>query len=353
MKRAKNLYPQIISFENLLLASRKACKSKRDKPAVHDFHLNLEKNLISIQAELKDKVYKPGPYRSFIVFEQKKRVISAAPYKDRVVHHALCNVIEPLFDRRFISDSYACRKGKGQHKAIARARSFISRYNFVLKLDVQRYFPSVDHEILKYRIRKVIGDRDAIWLIDQIIDSYSESIPLVQYFPGDDLFSPLEMRKGMPIGNLTSQIFANIYLDGLDHFIKEKLRLKAYCRYVDDLVIFGNNKMELHRFKNDILAFLDDLRLRIHPKKCLISLTRDGVEFLGYRIFPHFMKVRKNTVKHFKKKLSAYQRDYSYDKVPATKISKVVESWLAHLAHGNNYKLARDLLSEFKFCKVI
>lgn len=217
MKRAGNLYNSIVSFESLLAASRKARRGKRFKASTARFEYNLERN---IAKKLQAQTWRPGKYREFYIYELKPRKISAAPYEDRVVQHALCSIIEPIFDGTFIHDNYACRKGKGTHKAVDRFTYYARRFKYVLKFDIARYFPSIDHEILKEKIRRKIKCAGTLWLIDLIIDSSNPQGGGLFYYHGDDLFTPLERRKGIPIGNLTSQIFALVYLNEIDHFIR-------------------------------------------------------------------------------------------------------------------------------------
>jgi len=236
MKRFGNLYSELISFENLTAAFYKALKGKKGNPTAATFALRWEENLLSLQDGLLTKNYRPGTYRTFTIYEKKARLISSAPFRERVVHHALCNIIEPLFESTFIFDSYANRKGKGTHSAVARAAVFVRRNPYVLKCDVKMYFPSMDHTLLKQTIRRKVKDRDVLWLCDLIIDSSNPQTEVVEYFPGDDLFTSIERRRGLPIGNQTSQFFANAYLNAFDHFVKETLGCKFYLRYVDDCV---------------------------------------------------------------------------------------------------------------------
>ena len=234
MKTFKHLFEKIISFDNLLLAAKLSQKGRRYKPDVAQFHFRLEEELIDLREELLVKRYQPGAYRTFHIFDPKQRMISAAPYRDRVVHHALCQIIEPIFEQTFIYDSYANRKGKGTHKAITRYQDYAKRYPYVLKCDIRKFFPSVDHQVLKQEIRRKISCPDTLWLIDQIIDNSNHQEAHLQWFPGDDLFSPIERKRGLPIGNLTSQFWGNVYLNRFDHFVKEELRVPGYIRYVDD-----------------------------------------------------------------------------------------------------------------------
>jgi len=212
-------------------AARKAQKGKRYRKSTLEFNFDLERNLLKLQDELISKTYEPGQYRDFIVEDSKKRLISAAPYRDRVVHHAIMNVVEPLLDRRFISDTYACRKKKGTHAALFRFRQFLGKHKYVLKCDIRKYFQSLDHGILMEQIKRRIADKDIQWLFGKVIGSrdFNKEAPIF-YFSGDNLLSPLERRRGIPVGNLTSQFFANVCLDNFDHWLKEELRVGPYIR---------------------------------------------------------------------------------------------------------------------------
>lgn len=280
------LFQRMTSFSNLLEAARLASRGKRFRPNVAVFALDLESELYQLQQELISRSYRPGPYRTFLVHEKKPRFISAAPFRDRVVHHALCNIIEPIFDRGFLFDSYACRKGKGTHAAVERASSYARRFRYVLKCDVEKYFPSIDHSVLLGLIAKRIWDEGALWLIRTILEGSNPQPEAMAYFPGDDLFTPFERRRGIPIGNQTSQFFANVYLDKLDHYVKEDLRARGYVRYVDDVLVFDHDKHRLHEVRSAIDAYLGQLRLRLHPRKCFVTTATAGFTFLGYRIFP-------------------------------------------------------------------
>jgi retron-type reverse transcriptase len=237
VKTHKHLYDTLTSFPNLLSAYYKARKGKRQRDNVARFDLHLERNLVHLQDQLEKRTYTPGPYRSFYVRDPVRRLVSAAPFYDRVVHHALCNVIEPLFEPRFIYDSYACRKGKGTHRAVHRFCAFMRKNTYVLQADILRYFPSIDHAILLDILRERIADPDVLWLLDVIVHSgrgILEPEYIMQWFPGDNLFAGSRPR-GLPIGNLTSQFLANVYLNELDYFIKFDLRHRYYLRYCDDV----------------------------------------------------------------------------------------------------------------------
>jgi retron-type reverse transcriptase len=267
MKRHNNLWTEVIDFANLIEAARKAERGKRFKPNVLRFNDNFAGELQQLREELESKTYRPGEYFTFEIVEPKKRMISAAPYRDRVVHHALCNVIAPIFERTFIRDSYANRVGFGTHRALRRFTEFARSNRYVLQCDVRKYFPSIDHEILKRIIRRKIKCQDTLWLIETIIDASNEQEEVIEYFPGDELWTPYERRRGLPIGNLTSQFFANVYLNGFDQFVKERLLARYYLRYVDDFALFGDDRFWLAEARKAIEEYLASLRLVIHPKK--------------------------------------------------------------------------------------
>lgn len=349
MKRVGNLWPQMISFESLLKAAHKAQKGKRFRPDVAAFNFNIEYELCKLQDELLRKTYTPGAYRSFLIYEPKQRQISAAPYRDRVVHHAMVGILEPLFDKAFIHDSYACRKGKGTHAAVDRCQYFARQYRYVLKADIQKFFPSVDHEVLKEVLERKIKDPDLLWLVNLIIDNSNQQEEINNYFPGDDLFTPFRRRRGIPIGNQTSQFFSNVYLDPLDHFVKEKLRFKGYVRYVDDFLLFANNKTELRDARNLISKFLNDYRLRLHSKKNTISPVNNGIRFLGYRVFPSHRLLPKENVRRFLRRVKQMQKEYSAGVTSFLSIQQKLMSWVGHALNANTCELRKRLFSKISF----
>lgn len=348
-KTCKNLWPEITSFENLLIAAKKAQKGKRFKDSTALFNLNLEKELFKIRRELQDRTYRPGRYKEFVIYEPVKRLISAAPYKDRVVHHALCNIIDTIFEKAFIYDSYANRKEKGTHRAIDRFQTFMQKYRYVLKCDIRKYFSSIDHEILYGLLQRKITDNDVLWLIRTIIESSNPQEPVYDYFEGDGLFEPLERRKGLPIGNLTSQFFGNIYLNGFDHYIKDTLGCKAYLRYVDDFAVFSNDKEELWAVKSRMDEYLQELRLKLHTKKTRIFPVNSGCEFLGFYVYPHFRKVKKANVRLFEGKLRGMQAAYRKGTIGLSQIQKSVQGWIAHVEYANSYRLRERIFEKYVF----
>jgi retron-type reverse transcriptase len=286
-RRHRHLFDRIADFANLLAAYRLARKAGRDKPGPAKFDYELEAELWRLRAELSGGRYRPGPYRSFHVHEPKRRLISAAPFRDRVVHHAVVRVIEPILERRFITDSYACRKGRGTHVAVDRAHAWVRRYRYCLRADIVRFFPSVDHEVLMRTVHRVIGCRRTLELLRVILGSGAhvlrDEFPRTLFF-GDDLLALLRPR-GLPIGNLTSQFLANVHLDPLDHFVKETLRVRAYVRYADDFRLFAESKQELHNHRRAMERFLARLRLALHERKSQVQPCAAGVPFLGFVLY--------------------------------------------------------------------
>ena len=351
MKRYGNLWQTLVSFPNLLLAAQKAARGKRGLANVAKFRFRLEDELVQLQDELTNRTYRPGVYRTFEIFEPKHRLISAAPFRDRLVHHALCNVLEPVFERTFIYDSYACRKGKGTHAAIDRAQEFAKRNPFVLKCDLQKFFPSVDHDVLKVVIRKKIKDITALWLIDTIIDASNEQQSVNAWFPGDTLLTPAERRRGLPIGNQTSQFFANVLLNTLDHFLRDHLAVPGYVRYVDDFVVFGNDKRELSRIRENCRAYLAEYRLRLHPKKCIISPTAVGFPFLGVRIFPDRRRLPRQNLVRARRRIVQMQAAFAAGDLSLAAIGQRLRSWQGHLIHADAMGLLTDVLGSTIFSR--
>ncbi len=328
-KTYQNLFESIVSFTNLWQAAQKAQKGKRYKKNVLAFNQAIEKNLFELQEALLTKTYRQGEYKHFEIFEPKKRLISAAPYRDRVVHHALCAVIEPLFEKTFIYDSYANRKGKGTHKAILRYQHYAQSYQYVLKCDIKQFFPSIDHEVLKKLIRKKIACADTLWLIEHIIDRGSTTNQLA--------------ATGLPIGNLTSQFWANVYMNPLDHYLKDDLGL-PYLRYVDDFVVFGNDKAKLQAIKNQISNFLIPYGLTLHPIKTRVHQVKEGLLFLGHRVFPTFRLLNKDNVKRFRKRLRKRVRDLEKGKITEEYFQNSLQSWIAHAKFSNTYRLRKKIM---------
>ena len=339
------LYARLCSWDNLYLAYRRAAKGKRGKVPAARFEYRLEDNLITLQQALQAKSYRPGAYYSFYIHEPKQRLISAAPFRDRVVHHALCNVIEPRFERSFIWDSYANRVGKGTHRALARCQQFARRYRYALQCDVVQFFPSIDHAVLRRSLARKIADADVRWLIDQILKSgqgvLSEEYRMV-YFPGDDLWAAVRPR-GLPIGNLTSQFWANCYLNPFDHFVKRELRCQAYLRYVDDFLLFADDKATLWRWKAAIERRLQRFRLTIHPGAHPRPVT-EGLPFLGFVIYPDRRRLKRRKGIHFWQHLRDLVQQYQQGEIPLEPVTAAVQGGVNHTRYGNTVGLRKAIL---------
>jgi RNA-directed DNA polymerase len=351
MKTYKNLYPGIYAWENLERAYRKARKGKRKTQPVADFEYAWESNLLRIQEALSSKTYQPGPYHSFYIHEPKKRLISAAPFPDRVVHHALCQVIEPIFERRFIHDSYANRVGKGTHRALDRCTYFARRYRYVLQCDIKQHFPSIDHAILGDILARYIACTGTKQLIDQILASgtgvLSEQYDMV-YFPGDDLLAANRPR-GLPIGNLTSQFWSNCYLNPLDHYIRRELRCPAYLRFVDDMLFFADDKATLYQWREAVINFLAALRLTIHTERAQPRPVGAGIPFLGFVVYPDHRRVKGRKVVAYRRRLKSLWTAYQWGEIEQADVVASLHGWLAHISYADAWGLAQLILQPIVF----
>lgn len=352
MKRLGGVWEQLVSFDNLHAAYRKARRGKRDRPAVRAFEWRLEAELLALQSALRSGRYRPGAYHIFTLYERKPRLIAAAPFRDRVVHHALLRVIEPSIDRRMITHSFACRRSKGVHAAVDYYQRQSQLYPYVLKLDIASYFPSIDHQRLKACVRRHIKDPQVLTLIDCLVDTSPVELGRVPCrFDGDDLLTPQERRCGLPIGNLTSQFLANLFLDRLDHQIKEQLGCGAYLRYVDDLMLLGRSKEQLHRWRDQIAALLADERLLLHPRKAHIYRTAAGIDCLGYQVSPRRRRLRADNGFRFRRRLRQFARDYAERRADWGDFNPSVQSWIGHARHADTQGLMTRLFSETVFIR--
>ncbi len=346
-KTYTNLYPAITSFGNLYVAYRKAAKGKRGQAAVAAFEFDLERNLYRLEDELLAQTYRPGPYRSFYIRDPKRRLVSAAPFRDRVVHHALCNALEPIFERTFIGASYANRVGKGTHAALDHAQALARRYPYVLQCDIEQFFPSIDHAVLRQVIARKIADPQTLWLVDRILargEGVLDQVYQPVTFPGDDLFA-LQRPRGLPIGNLTSQFWANVYLNELDQFVKRRLRCAAYLRYVDDFLLFAASKAQLWAWKAAIQALLADLRLTLHQRESTVYPVASGIPFLGFRIYPDHRRLKRRNGVAFARRLRLAYRAVDAGAWSHDDLRRRIKGWIAHARHGNTWRLRRSLLA--------
>ena len=347
MKTYDNLYARLTDFDNLYLAFRSAARGKHNDPAVVAFEYELEHNLLQLERELQDHAYRPGAYYSFYIRDPKHRLVSAAPFRDRVVHHALCAIVEPIFERTFIPDSYANRVRKGTHRALDRAQSFAQRYRFVLQGDLCQFFPSVDQMTLRDILFRKIADVDVRWLMEQIIQSGAGVLDheyTLVLFPGDDLFAANRPR-GLPIGNLTSQFWANVYLNELDQFVKRQLRCSAYLRYVDDFLLFSNDKRQLWEWKDALCDFLDGLRVTLHERESTVYPVENGIPFLGFCVYPYHRRLRRRNGVAFARRFKAWTEQVTAGEMTLEELHPRVRGWIAHVEHGNTWGLRRSLLS--------
>lgn len=332
MRRQGGLFQRIIRFDNLLLAARKAVQGKRDRPSVVRFEFHLEQELLALQDDLENGGYQPGGYFTFEVRDPKRRAICAAPFRDRVVHHAVCNVLEPCFERRLIFDTYACRPGKGTHAAIARAQQLARRHRYFLKCDVRKYFQSVDHAILQALLVRLFKDPPLLALLERII----------AHAPPDA--SP---GKGLPIGNLTSQHFANLYLGELDHHLKERRRVKGYLRYMDDLILFADDKPTLHLWLADMRRFLrDDLALALKERATRLAPVTEGISFLGMRIYPGVIRLNQRSLRRFRRQVRGREDAYRAGRLDVEDLCNAVASLCAHVSHADTLALRRQMAQD-------
>ena len=311
-----SLFDKIISLENLFFAWRQFRRGKRSKHEVQEFEFNLENNIFQLHQELKDKTYRHSKYTSLYVTDPKLRHIHKAYIRDRIVHHAVHNIVYPIFDRNFIHDSYACRLGKGTHRAVSRLEEFIAKNGanntipvYYLKCDVRKFFDSISHVVLFDILKLHIFDSETLELLKNIIDSF--------------VHSP---QRGLPLGNLTSQLFGNVYLNEFDHFVKHGLKMRHYIRYCDDFIILSTDVIKLAEFIPKLSEFLAErLRLELHPKKVILWKYRQGIDFLGYVILPHHRVLRTMTKQRLFRKINKENKS----------------SYFGILKHCNGYKIQR------------
>ncbi|MCK6581208.1 MAG: reverse transcriptase/maturase family protein [Anaerolineae bacterium] len=338
-------YASLCTWDNLWSATCKAAKGKRGHPPAAAFEHQIADQLVRLQAELRERSYRPGAYHHFTIHEPKRRKISAAPFRDRVVHHALCNLIEPVFDARFHPDSYANRSGKGTHAAVHRLQSLAQRHRYVLRMDVVKHFPSLDHVILLGEISRVVHDPDLLWLVEQILASGRDVLKdeyAMVYFAGDDLFAANRPR-GLPIGNLTSQFWSNVYLNPFDWFVQRELGCSAFLRYVDDLALFSDDKEQLHAWKEQIMNCLARLRLTVHEREAQVTQTRHGIPWLGFVVYPtHRLLKRRNAV-NFRRRLERNIDLYEADTISFAELDASVQGWINHVRYADTWGL-RDHL---------
>lgn len=327
------LVEAMADYANVQKAYNKARKCKRYRKDVLIFTKDKEDNLETVRNDILGLSYEPSEYRYFKVYEPKERQIIALPFYDRVVQHAINNVLEPIFNQRFIFHSYACRKTKGMHAASDTLQEWLYEWQkfhpdqplYAIKADIHHYFQSINHDVLKAEIRKVIKDAGALVLIDKIIDHNGQ----------------MPDGVGIPVGNLTSQLFANIYLNKLDQYIKHTLGAKHYMRYMDDFILLSPDKEQLRRWLADIERFLrDELKLELNPKTTILA-AKNGIDFVGYKHRATHRKVRPDSVKRIKKTIKKYESG----KITKEQLQKSIASWTGHTGHADSYNLQKKVIA--------
>jgi retron-type reverse transcriptase len=349
MKTYKRLFETLCSWNNLEDAYWKARKHKSNNPKVQEFEKHWRLHLATLHRELKTKTYTPRPLRKFILRDPKTRTICVSDFRDRIVHHALINILQPIFEPRFIYDSYASRKGKGTLPALKRFETFMRKATkngklapgatnanavkcFAFKADIKHYFETVDHDVLQCIIRNRVKDENVLWLVKTILGNN----------PHDT------SNQGMPLGNWTSQFFANVYLNELDQFVKHTLKAKYYIRYVDDFVMLHHSKTTLQEWQQVIAEFLRPLKLELHPNKCTITSLSHGVSFLGFRCFYRNKLVRQRNIRKILNKLRDSIDQYASGMMSASDVLETWQGWNAYAMHGNTHHLRKRMLSELE-----
>lgn len=338
MKFYKNIYPLIISANNLFAAWEVFKGDKRNKPDVAEFEQRVEQHVFQLHRELRDKTYRHGPYYGFWIHDPKRRRIHKAIVRDRVLHHAIFRVLNPIFEPTFIPTSFSCRIGKGTHKGVFAVADMLrtescngTRECWVLKCDVKKFFDSVDHAVLIGILERRIKDEDALWLLRGVVESYST-----------------KDGEGIPIGNLTSQMFANIYMGEFDYFVKHVLHVKRYARYTDDFVVVSSDKQYLESLLEPMRAFLaDKLKLELHPKKISIRKYRQGADFLGYVVLPHSIALRTRTKNRMFRKMNERLDAYRSGTITKATFEGALNSYLGVLSHADAHELTQSFRNQF------
>jgi hypothetical protein len=289
---------------------------------------DVEREVLNLQAELESRTYKPGEYRTFTIIDPKPRTISASPFRDRVVHHALCAALDPVFERYHIFDCHACRVGKGTVAAIRRAQHFARKFRYFAKLDVRHFFETADHQVLKHLVRRLVKDEGVLWLVDLFIDLGAPGSP---------------QGKGLPIGNLTSQNFANLYLGPFDHFIKEDMHIRGYVRYMDDVLMFDNDWHRLREVTTEAACFMADIKLELKLEVCRRAPVADGIPFLGFNIYPQLIRFDHCRKRRFARKLKEIGNQLAHSELDVESSTAKLDSMFGWAGIGNTVAYTRTL----------
>lgn len=339
VKNKKTIYDSITSLESLFLAWNEFKKGKISKLDVQQFFLELETNILSLFRKIKSGIYKHSSYISFFICDPKLRNINKAEVSDRVLHHSIVRHIEPLFEKSFIFDSYSSRDDKGTHRAIKRLKKFCltltrnkTRTAWALKCDIKKFFDSIDHDILLSLVREKIKDKRLMGIIEEIIRSYNK-----------------ESGKGIPLGNLTSQLFSNVYLNKFDHFVKRELRIKYYVRYADDFIILNRDKEQLEKLVSILNNYLEiKLKLRLHPDKIFIRKIHQGIDFLGGIVFPTHIILRTKTKKRMFRKIKARKKELKTGLIDRKSFSQSLQSYFGMLKHCRGRGIRKEIYKILK-----
>lgn len=336
MKIYTDVFEKIVSPENLFNSWANFKHDKRKRLDVQEFEISLEENIFELHRGLNDGSYRHGPYKPFYIHDPKQRLIHKATVRDRIVHHAIYSVLNPIFEPTFIANSFSCRIGKGTHKGVKALEKMLRKVScnntrncFALKCDIKKFFDSIDHQILLNILAKRIKDIKTMSLLAEIIGSFSSG-------------------SGLPIGNLTSQLFANIYLSEFDHFIKHELEVKNYVRYTDDFVIVSEDRGYLEHLIKSVSNFMkENLKLSLHPQKISLRKYKQGIDFLGYVILPRHIAVRTKTKRRIIRKLQKYLTDYASGNLSEDVLKQSMASYFGILSHANSFILTNHLKEMF------
>jgi retron-type reverse transcriptase len=345
MKIYKDIYNEMISLENLFSAWDKFKIGKRRRADVQQFEWRLEDNIFKLHYDLKNKSYRHDAYSSFIIHDPKRRHIHKATVRDRVLHHAIFSKLNPLYEPTFIANSFSCRIDKGTHKGINILNNQLRQISgngrkdcFALKCDIKKFFDTINQNILLGIMRKIIKDDNAVWLLREAIFSYSSKY--------SDIFN----QKGVPIGNLTSQLFANVYMNEFDQFVKHGLKIKNYLRYTDDFVIVSGNRQYLEGLIDPIKSYLSGkLALELHPKKVTIDKFNQGIDFLGYVALPHHRMIRTKTRRRMFRKLRKQADKYKSGVISEDSLKQSLNSYLGVMSHADAYELSNEMKNQCWF----
>lgn len=334
MRRVGNLWDRIVSFPNLMAAARRAARGKRTTRGAARFLDRLESEVLRLERELNDGTWRPGVAHSFEIHDPKTRTITAAPFRDRVVHHALMDVLGPVFEKRMLDSSFACRVGRGTHAALRTARQLVRSYDWFLKLDIKKCFPSIRHDVVVESVARCVKDRRVLTLCRTILEGTCA-----------DAWADVR-GVGIPIGNLTSQWFANVVLDRLDHHVKEVMRVPGYLRYMDDFALFAPAKETLASALVDVRSFVEHhLRLELKDRATILAPVDEGMPFLGFRVYRGMTRLRPATARRTRERLRRRAAQRRHGWIDAGQLARSTLSMVAHLEHGTTRAWRRELFS--------